>query len=329
MQDMVLLGAGASVEAGVPHAYAMTNRIIHDFEQDPYSRTSAHVAKFVVGGLLFQQGIRGSNPLDSGVNVEEFFSAVQLLAERNELEAAPFVGSWHAMVEELDQESPASLRLEPLLNAIYEAIRDEILEAFGQTPSSSDMKQIDDTLQKAVAVIVEASLRKKTPTLHPGKRLGKSVNDYLSEVVAKWSARLKQHRPRPDFKFRQAFQQAVSDSQLRPGEGRVFDRTAALMIQSLKRLVWVTDEEKVTYLMPLVVSARQYPRFVIATLNYDNCVELAAQTSQIPYDTGISHWSKTGEFDMAGEGLRLLKLHGSIDWRKRQVVNDESKLPTV
>jgi hypothetical protein len=127
MQDMVLLGAGASVVAGVPHAYAM------DKQDYPRFRTGGSLLSYICPcrqvccsvGLLFQQGIRGSNPLDSGVNVEEFFSAVQLLAERNELEAAPFVGSWHAMVEELDQESPASLRQEPLLNAIYEAIRDE------------------------------------------------------------------------------------------------------------------------------------------------------------------------------------------------------------
>jgi hypothetical protein len=76
--------------------------------------------------------------------------------------------------------------------------------------------------------------------------------------------------------------------------------------------------------MPLVVSARQYPRFVIATLNYDNCVELAAPRHHKFHMIQESHhWSKTGEFDMAGEGLRLLKLHGSIDWRKRQVVTTE------
>src|SRR5271166_5645151 len=137
---MLLLGAGTSIEAGVPGAYAMTRRIVESFDpstispelewmkahrvpgqrQGPswgYSQSYSlsgqqidifkeyypiyHVLTFVLGGLLMQRGIVGQLPTEL-VNVEELFSAVQLLAQRNQLEVAPFVGSWHPMVHLLD-----------------------------------------------------------------------------------------------------------------------------------------------------------------------------------------------------------------------------------
>ena len=103
MNEMLLLGAGASVEADVPGAFDMTGKIIEHFRSSPMFKEYSAVVSFVTGGLLFKKGIQGANPLTCGVNVEELFNAVQLLSERNTIEAAPFVGSWHAMVEELDK----------------------------------------------------------------------------------------------------------------------------------------------------------------------------------------------------------------------------------
>ena len=99
---MLLLGAGASVEAEVPAANKMTERIADIFRASPQHEIYSRVVAFVVGGLLFKRGIEGGNALTTGVNVEELFNAVQFLSERNTLEAAPFVGSWHSMVEEFE-----------------------------------------------------------------------------------------------------------------------------------------------------------------------------------------------------------------------------------
>lgn len=93
MNEILLLGAGASVEAGVPDAYRMTHELSEYFHSNFGSERQAQVISFVIGGLLFQQGVGGKDPLKEGVNVEELFNAVQLLASRNTLEAAPFVGS--------------------------------------------------------------------------------------------------------------------------------------------------------------------------------------------------------------------------------------------
>jgi hypothetical protein len=86
---MLLLGAGASKEAGVPLAREMTKEILDSLS---WNEHSSHVLRFVLGGLQFQAGVNGANPLDS-VDVEELFSAVDLLAERRHLEIAPFIGA--------------------------------------------------------------------------------------------------------------------------------------------------------------------------------------------------------------------------------------------
>jgi hypothetical protein len=105
MNEIILLGAGASVEAGIPDAYKMTEVVI-DYLYD-YRVTKnikhAQIALFIVGGLLFQKGVIGQNPLRAGVNIEDFINAIHLLSERNTSEISPFVGSWHSLVEEFDR----------------------------------------------------------------------------------------------------------------------------------------------------------------------------------------------------------------------------------
>lgn len=50
---------------------------------------------------MMAKGADGISPFD-GLNVEEVFSAVELLAERSTLEAAPFISAWHDGVDSLE-----------------------------------------------------------------------------------------------------------------------------------------------------------------------------------------------------------------------------------
>jgi hypothetical protein len=83
MTDLFLLGAGASIEAGIPDAYGMTEIMLNKFIDDDFYRYRRvdKALQFVVGGLLFQQGIRGENPY-AGVNIEDLFNTVNLLRIR-------------------------------------------------------------------------------------------------------------------------------------------------------------------------------------------------------------------------------------------------------
>ena len=318
MDELILLGAGASVEAKVPAAYEMTRAILQKFDEKPSSRQYAQVAKFVVGGLLFQQGIRGDNPLDSRVNVEDVFNAVQLLAERNTIEAAPFIGAWHAMIEELDQINEPILGLDRLMREIYNDVRKQLQEAFSQNPPSSEAKKIDKTLERAINKTVAAAIKDRSVSFNSSESLGQAVDNYISQIVGRWTQRLASHSPGSNVKFEKEFQHAVEATQAHPGEGRVFQETAEQMIRTLSNIVWIDSTDQIAYLEPLIEAAKQRQRTVVATLNYDNAIELAALVSGLKCDTGIDEWSRTGVFNTTGNGLHLLKLHGSIDWESTQ-----------
>jgi hypothetical protein len=63
-----------------------------------------------------------------------------------------------------------------------------------------------------------------------------------------------------------------------------------------------------------VREAHRLGKLAIATLNYDLSIEQAAQADDVPVETGIDYWIKTGRWSWPDEGIRLLKLHGSINW---------------
>jgi hypothetical protein len=225
VSELVLLGAGASVEADVPDANGMALEIYKRFRNDSMggedALESSAVIGLVISGLRFQKGIRNENVADERVNVEDLFNAVQLLANRSTLEAAPFIGSWHPMVVEFD-------------------------------------------------------------TL------------YARDVPGGYD---------------------YSDRQKKPWEGLVFKRTGDRMIRKLAELVWIDNAERVQHLSPLLnLMNEQGGRLVIATLNYDNSIELMANTYGVSYSTGIEEWSESRKLDLSSPRLHLLKLHGSIDW---------------
>ncbi|MDQ3725067.1 MAG: hypothetical protein M3335_04115 [Actinomycetota bacterium] len=81
MSDLVLLGAGASADAGVPTAVELTKEILARLEGDERQ-------------ALLSVCHRLGDP--HGLDVEKVFSAVELLGERDGLELSPFVERWGA-----------------------------------------------------------------------------------------------------------------------------------------------------------------------------------------------------------------------------------------
>lgn len=109
MTEMVLLGAGASAEADVPISFEMTRKIVDRFKPSAIQGSEAwfrwRAVSTIIGGLLFQQGIQGSDPLH-GVDVEAFMAAALSLSERSRStnELAPFISIWHPVIDELTRE---------------------------------------------------------------------------------------------------------------------------------------------------------------------------------------------------------------------------------
>lgn len=95
--------------------------------------------------------------------------------------------------------------------------------------------------------------------------------------------------------------------------GTTYVELAALMLHSLRTLVQPTPND-VQYLQPLINFAKNRGSLAVATLNYDRSIELAAAATGVDVTTGIDGWIKSGSWSWPQNGIRLLKLHGSIDW---------------
>ena len=91
-------------------------------------------------------------------------------------------------------------------------------------------------------------------------------------------------------------------------------RTRSDMLAVLSDVLRIRDPSCVAYLAPLITLARRQGSLPLATLNYDRSVEEVAQHQGYHYDTGIETWLARGELEWGENGLKLLKLHGSIDW---------------
>jgi len=103
MTDVVLLGAGASADAGVATSFEMTEAIARGIRRGSRrtsDRSDADLAEafdYVCDRLHELSSARGGSRYD--VDVELVFSAVELLAERESLEVAPFVAAWQSDVD--------------------------------------------------------------------------------------------------------------------------------------------------------------------------------------------------------------------------------------
>ena len=275
--ELVLLGAGASKDADVPTANEMTDTLLDRAgEFDPEER---HALRFAVGTLVFGRALRNEHPL-GGLNIEEVYNVLETLAERNRLEAAPLISSWHPLIEQLDT-----------------------VRVPGQWRRQTVARQLTDPhLGHRMAELAQALCRARPGNEHEIER---RLNEAFGGSFHPRGLHFEQGPPRlPEF-------QAPEDI---PGNGEIFRSVMDRLVSQLKSLTWLTDANKVRYLDPLVTFCSQNKASVV-TLNYDNAVELSAAGVDIKVDSGIGHWLEKGEFgEPADDALHLVKLHGSIDW---------------
>lgn len=100
------------------------------------------------------------------------------------------------------------------------------------------------------------------------------------------------------------------------------------MTCAIEKLAMIRDEKKVEYLKPILNLVKRQKRLVVATLNYDNAVELLTRDNSVACDTGIKDWSEKEAFDFSDDGIKLLKLHGSVYWRwTYDVITADLRMP--
>ena len=254
-KKMVLLGAGASVEAGIPAAFGLTDKVIRHFGLN--TRTG-RVLRYVYGGLMLGKGKRGEDPLE-GINVEDMVEAITQLANRGELQIAPFIALWNEGVTAFQENDS----------------HQTLMKAFRELAEMTQLSGVERSMQ------------------------GLSLDYTLQNVMGS---------PGQDF-------QHAKDS----------------VIRELIEMLWLEDTDQVDYFSPLVELGRD-DKFTIATLNYDNTIELACQASGISCETGLEAWNNLEGFPEPEKGIDLLKLHGSVTWRKiggKYNRSEEVPLPRV
>lgn len=92
-RTIVLLGAGASRDAGAPLTSDLAAILVRKMNQEPRTRPEVQALNFVYSAMIGHQGEDGSDPLRA-VNIETLISAVRLLQARESHEVAPFVSAW-------------------------------------------------------------------------------------------------------------------------------------------------------------------------------------------------------------------------------------------
>ncbi len=288
LSEVVLLGAGASKDAGLPDSFELTKRIVdrlneaasgHGYVNEEL-QDAQKVVNFVLGGLLYKAAKGNANPTQTPVNVEEFFSAIDLLARRDQLEIAPFIRSWDPAVEALDTIQPPNYDLESAVSAVIEAA--------------------SDNMEARVKTMMDGYSHSNWNT---------SIKSATRNLV-----------------------NAINTEYSRSGEGRIFKNTAKLLLRYLGEILWLEElraHDELSYLFPLLKQASSRTRRVIATLNYDNTIELAARDQGFRPDLGLETWSRTGSFGFTSP-IGLLKVHGSLDWHFHRVeVREGRAMPTM
>jgi hypothetical protein len=108
-------------------------------------------------------------------------------------------------------------------------------------------------------------------------------------------------------------QQYPKFSLLRLDHIQVFGELLHEVPRILRRLLTLADTSDVSYLHPLVNLAKT-SQVTIATLNYDLSLEESAEQCGIKFSTGIDRWSSEWILEWPDPGLKIIKLHGSLDW---------------
>ncbi len=98
---LVLLGAGASVDAGIPHASAMVQEIEKALERENDWKDFRNLYNYVRSAIFYADGIRGTYANDVSYNIERLVVSLDELSRREEHPLYPFIGAWNPRLSQV------------------------------------------------------------------------------------------------------------------------------------------------------------------------------------------------------------------------------------
>jgi hypothetical protein len=172
MTRALLLGAGASADAGLPTTREMTRRAIAELQGA--SRSSGEVLRalyYVCGAIIGFDSARGVDPYED-VDIERLVSAVDLLATREQHEIAPFV-SWDPALERLGRHGRSAFFDQDFNRALLgqgsveHVITNLVEEIAGTSDSRRALEELRTQLTKALVSILSIGDSSVLEYLHP------------------------------------------------------------------------------------------------------------------------------------------------------------------
>ncbi len=93
---LVLLGAGASVESGIPHSSDMIGKIEKRIRtnKEGWARYES-LYNYIRSAIFYSEGIHGRFNYDVNYNIEKLVDILNEISERNQHALYPFVGAWN------------------------------------------------------------------------------------------------------------------------------------------------------------------------------------------------------------------------------------------
>jgi hypothetical protein len=151
----VLLGAGASADAGIPMTGGLTRAAMDEltgkYQDRSILRAETQLSRallLVYGTLVAHDSARGApwgSPTDD-VDIERLIAATRLLAERLELEVSPFVGAWLPAVDTVERPY--------YMGSLGKMIANLVPTSRGTFQPRFDERQFDNQFKSAVLSLV-------------------------------------------------------------------------------------------------------------------------------------------------------------------------------
>jgi len=98
---VILLGAGASVDANIPHSAEMIGKIENLIKDNDKWKDYKELYDYIRSSIYYSYGIQGKFGSDVNYNVETLVNTLDELTKKQEHTLYPFVGSWNPTLIDL------------------------------------------------------------------------------------------------------------------------------------------------------------------------------------------------------------------------------------
>ena len=190
---VVLLGAGASVEAGIPHSSAMISEIEESIRNgvDDWSKYEA-LYHYVKSAIYYAEGIHGRFNEDVNYNIEKLVDTLNEISKRNQHTLYPFVGAWNpALVDVAGKEFEL---IEQFRDAIVHILKMKWLAVKNYATAASYYQGLLDLQRSLKHPLRVFSLNYDLCLEECAKRNDRSVESGFGNDQ-KWDWRLFDHNP--------------------------------------------------------------------------------------------------------------------------------------